>query len=119
MSIPQNEEEIPELIGEFQKWLMEKRPKGGDVFELGGIIMSILAQMRSIMKFEELHAAMHNMLLMVEKTLRTVGTMIDPEGNTVPVILAEQWRDDDNGKELYEWLRNPTVPDEVPNDWAT
>jgi len=119
MDIPITSDEKPELVVDFQEWLIGQRPEGGNVIELAGIIMSVMAQMRSVLLFSELHATAHNMLTMVENALRTHVDTVTPDGEKIPVILAEYWRDEEDGSALYDFLRDPSpnIPDTIPEDW--
>lgn len=112
MSIPQD------LLKEFDEWLYEARPNGATVYEGSLMIMSLLVRLRSAMTLPEVHVGLHNMLRLVELRLQANSDIMGPNGQPVPIILAEHWREDAKGQELLEWLKNPEVPDTFPEDWC-
>lgn len=107
-----------DLLKEFDEWLFETRPNGATVYEGTLMIMSLLVRLRSAMTLPELHTGLHNMLQLVEKRLQANFDIVGSDGKQVPVILAEHWREDAQGQELLEWLKNPEVPDTFPEDWS-
>lgn len=90
----------------FQRWLIDftnfLEKEGPDVIDITIIIMNCLAKLRGVLTAEEVADATHNMLHFMEHHLEGTGA-----------ILAEQWRDLENGEELYREISTTVAPDTV------
>ena len=115
MDIPDTTPEA--LIDEFNLWITERRPEGATVFEATLLMMNLFARMRAALTLPELHTGVHRMLLQVEERLHDDEGLLNNEGERVPAVLAEQWRNMEGGSDIVKWLANPQVPDTVPEGW--
>lgn len=104
-----DEAEFPEVspyAEGFQKWLIDYtaflEKEGPNVVDVTIIIMNCLAKLRGVLTADEVHAAMHNALHFLEGHLAGSGA-----------ILAEQWRDKEDGFELYKEASIGRAPDDI------
>jgi len=90
----------------FQDWLIaftaEMEKEGPDVVDLTIIVMNCVAKMRGVLLKDEVAQAMLNVVTYVEEHI-----------NDSSVILAEHWRDLEDGYELYAEANTAVAPDDL------
>ena len=97
---------------DFEVWLRPKTAAGevtaADLVSMSG---SLIARLRSVMTFDEVHSWIHKILMVMEVRLQEGRAFINPDtGETVNMTLAEERRVLEVGEDQ--------VPDTIPEDWV-